>query len=173
MTEVVTTVLAAAAAVAAVSGLVTGRALRVHAAVTTALLGLSLVTVWFAGIDASDRGDNHLVTLLAGVVAVAGGGLVTTQVFALVDADTGIRDAGDVLRGGAWIGALERLAVFATLVVGWGPGIAVVLAVKGLGRYPELRNQEETGAAERFIIGTFTSVLWAAACAALSALAPG
>jgi hypothetical protein len=173
MTEVVTTVLAAGAAVAAVSGLLTGRAQRVHAAVTTALLALALVTVWFADIDASGRGDNHLVTLLACIVAVAGGGLVTTQVFALVDADTGIRDAGAVLRGGAWIGALERLAVFATLVVGWGPGIAVVLAVKGLGRYPELRNQEETGAAERFIIGTFTSVLWAAACAALSVLAPG
>jgi F0F1-type ATP synthase membrane subunit c/vacuolar-type H+-ATPase subunit K len=80
--------------------------------------------------------------------------------------------AGEVLRGGAWIGALERLAVYAALVAGWGPGLAIVLAVKGLGRYPELRNQEDTGAAERFIIGTFTSVLWAVACAALAALTP-
>jgi hypothetical protein len=141
--------------------------------VTTVVLALALAIVWFADTDPSQRGANHLVTLLAGIVAVAGGGLVTTQVFTLVDADTGIRNAGAVLRGGAWIGSLERLAVFATLVVGWGAGIAVVLAVKGLGRYPELRNQEETGAAERFIIGTFTSVLWAVACAALSALAPG
>jgi hypothetical protein len=39
----------------------------------------------------------------------------------------------------------------------------VVLALKGLGRYPELRTDTE-GAAERFIIGTFTSVLWAVAC---------
>ena len=40
------------------------------------------------------------------------------------------------------------------------------------GRYPELRNQEDTGAAERFIIGTFTSVLWAVACAGLATLTP-
>jgi hypothetical protein len=90
----------------------------------------------------------------------------------MVDTAERARRAGEVLRGGAWIGALERLAVFATLVAGWGPGVAVVLAVKGLGRYPELRNDEDTGVAERFIIGTFTSVLWAAGCAGLAVLAP-
>jgi hypothetical protein len=37
-----------------------------------------------------------------------------------------------------------------------------VLAVKGVGRYHELG---AAGAAERFIIGTFASVLWASACA--------
>lgn len=76
--------------------------------------------------------------------------------------------AADVLRGGAWIGALERVAVTATLVAGWPEGLAVVLAVKGLGRYPELRRP---GAAERFIIGTFTSVLWAAGCAGVVTIA--
>jgi len=171
MTVVVAT-LTALAAISAVSGMVTRRAPRAHAVVTTALLALALAFAWFDDVPESSRGDSQLITLLAGIVAVAGGGLVTTQVFALVDADTGIREAGAVLRGGAWIGALERLAVFATIVAGWGPGIAVVLAVKGLGRYPELRNREETGAAERFIIGTFTSVLWAAACAGLAVLAP-
>jgi hypothetical protein len=57
-------------------------------------------------------------------------------------------------------------------VAGWAPGLAVVLAVKGLGRYPELRNGEDTGVAERFIIGTFTSVLWAVACAGVAMLTP-
>jgi len=70
----------------------------------------------------------------------------------------------DLLRGGAWIGTLERIAVTATLIAGWPEGLAVVLAVKGLARYPELRSPG-AGASERFIIGTFTSVLWAAACA--------
>jgi hypothetical protein len=70
-----------------------------------------------------------------------------------------------VLRGGAWIGCLERAAVYGTLVAGWPEGVAIVLGLKGLGRYPELRNQDHTGTAERFIIGTFTSVLWAVACA--------
>lgn len=79
--------------------------------------------------------------------------------------EEGLRSAGLVLRGGAWIGALERLAVFAALVARWPEGIAVVLAVKGLGRYPELRSGRSPGLAERFIIGTLVSVLWAALCA--------
>ena len=74
--------------------------------------------------------------------------------------------AGSVLRGGAWIGALERLAVFAGLAAGFPEGVAVVLALKGVGRFPELRGGSG-GTTERFIIGTFTSVLWAAAAAGL------
>ena len=65
------------------------------------------------------------------------------------------------LRGGTWIGLLERTAIAATLWAGWPEGLAVVLAVKGLGRYSELATD---GAAERFILGTFASVLWACAC---------
>ncbi|CCW12604.1 hypothetical protein ACWDT5_00540 [Rhodococcus aetherivorans] len=64
------------------------------------------------------------------------------------------------LRGGRVIGLLERAAVAAAILSGWPEGIAVVLAVKGLARYPELR---EPQASEQFIIGTFTSVLWAIA----------
>jgi hypothetical protein len=120
-----------------------------------------------------------LLVALAGALAVAGGGPLTALVFDLVDrreppADS-LERAGQVLRGGAWIGALERVAIFATLVVGWPEGLAVVLALKGLGRYPELRAIDagvHTGAAERFIIGTFTSVLWACACAGVVALLP-
>ena len=111
-----------------------------------------------------------LLALALGVVAVTGGGLLTAGVFRLVDGRTSarkdsMRSAGEVLRGGAWIGALERTAVYATLVAGWPEGMALVLGLKGLGRYPELKNQDHPGTAERFIIGTFTSVLWAAGCA--------
>lgn len=67
-----------------------------------------------------------------------------------------------VLRGGAWIGYLERAAVTATMLAGWPEGVALVLAVKGVGRYAELR---ETNAPEAFIIGTLSSMLWAAAAA--------
>ncbi len=41
--------------------------------------------------------------------------------------------------------------------------IAYVVAVKGLGRYAELK--ETPAAAERFIIGTLTSMLWGAGTA--------
>ena len=69
-------------------------------------------------------------------------------------------EARDALRGGTWIGILERLAIAATLVAGYPGGIAYVIAIKGLGRYPELR--ENPGASERFVIGTLASMLWAA-----------
>ncbi len=48
----------------------------------------------------------------------------------------------------------------------------MVLALKGVGRFPDLRGEGSGGGAatERFIIGTFTSVLWAAACAGMVAL---
>lgn len=114
-----------------------------------------------------------LIALALGALAVAGGGLLTAGVFRLVDGGSAarrdsMRSAGEVLRGGAWIGALERAAVYATLVAGWPEGMALVLGIKGLGRYPELKNQDHPGTAERFIIGTFTSVLFAAGCAGLA-----
>lgn len=66
-----------------------------------------------------------------------------------------------VLRGGLWIGVLERVAVAACIMAGYPAGIAYVVAVKGLGRYPELR--QTPAAAERFIIGSLASMLWAVA----------
>ncbi|BDZ57477.1 hypothetical protein [Barrientosiimonas endolithica] len=72
------------------------------------------------------------------------------------------------MRGGAWIGALERVAIYASVVAGWREMVALALAIKGLGRYPELRSGDDPAVAERFIIGTFVSVLWACACAALA-----
>ncbi len=108
------------------------------------------------------------------MLAIAGGGPVTALVLRLADGPstsaTGVADAAAVLRGGTWIGAFERAGIFAALASGWPEGIAVVLGLKGLGRYSELKaSGSDTagatgGVAERFIIGTFSSVLWAVAC---------
>ena len=117
----------------------------------------------------------NLMLLTAGALAVSGGGPLTTCVLALVDrghprAHSTVQ-AGEVLRGGALIGALERGAIFAALVAGWPEALAIVLAIKGLARYPELKSPDQPTAvtpqavAERFIIGTFISVLWAVTCA--------
>jgi hypothetical protein len=107
--------------------------------------------------------------VLAGVVVVLGGGAVTTCILGLASAagPSTARVQRDVLRGGAWIGALERLALLGALVAGWPEGLAAIIAVKGLARYPELRTLSgaDTGAGERFIIGTFASLGWAAGCA--------
>lgn len=155
----------------------TGR--RIWAPVTLVALGAAAVVAAAPDqVSIDGRGTTTLLIGLGGALAIAGGGPLTGLVFDLVDrrqlvpADS-LERAGHVLRGGAWIGALERLAIFATLVAGWPEGLAVVLALKGLGRYPELRAAEDgvrTGAAERFIIGTFASVLWACGAAGVVAL---
>jgi hypothetical protein len=69
-----------------------------------------------------------------------------------------------ILRGGAIIGILERLAVCLAILTGQPVAIAYVVAIKGLGRFAELK--ETPVAAERFIIGTLSSMLWAAGVAA-------
>ncbi|MGN7155466.1 hypothetical protein ACTHRK_05025 [Dietzia cercidiphylli] len=70
----------------------------------------------------------------------------------------------EVLRGGMWIGILERVGLTAAILAGRFELAAVVVAIKALGRYPEIR--ENPAVSERFIIGTLTSLLVAAACGA-------
>lgn len=75
-------------------------------------------------------------------------------------------DKPGVLRGGLVIGILERMAVALAILLNEPVAIAYVVAIKGLGRYAELK--ETPAAAERFIIGTLTSLLWACAVAGLT-----
>ncbi|NKX50252.1 hypothetical protein HER39_06650 [Arthrobacter deserti] len=135
---------------------------------------VSLILLGAAGV-AGGLGGSGLgpgVYALAVAAAAAGGGPVTVMILRLSFNASHPENAADpedapVLRGGAWIGVLERTSIAATLLAGWPEGLAVVLAVKGLGRYNELG---QAGAAERFILGTFASVLWAAAAAGIAVL---
>ncbi|MBD5787539.1 hypothetical protein IF650_15310 [Cellulosimicrobium terreum] len=68
-------------------------------------------------------------------------------------------EALKALRGGTWIGFLERFAITGCLLAGYPSGIAIVVAIKGLGRYPELR--EHPVASERFVVGTLASMCFA------------
>ncbi len=72
-------------------------------------------------------------------------------------------DEKEVLRGGATIGYLERLATAGAVLVGQPTVIAIVVAIKGLGRFTEL---DSSAARERFIVGTLLSLIWAGACTA-------
>lgn len=123
-------------------------------------------------------------------VAVAGGGPVASFVLALATKGSvapgfhgGILVAHrnqaepqvigrpiEVLRGGTAIGVLERLALVAALFSGYPEAIAVIVAVKGVGRFTELDSAE---ARERFIIGSLASLLWAAGVASILLLARG
>ncbi len=80
-------------------------------------------------------------------------------------ADTPVRE---VLRGGTTIGYLERLGVAIAIVAGYPEAIAIVVAIKGIGRFSELAAAE---ARERFIIGTLASLLWACVVGGLVRLA--
>jgi hypothetical protein len=82
-------------------------------------------------------------------------------------ADEGVPESREVLRGGATIGYLERIGVLGCLVLGRVEGIAVIVAIKALGRFNELDSPE---ARERFIIGTLVSLIWACAAGALIVL---
>ena len=74
----------------------------------------------------------------------------------------------EVLRGGLTIGVLERVASAGAIVAGFPEALAIVVAVKGVGRFTELEAPE---ARERFIIGTFASLIWACAAALVVHLA--
>ncbi|MCX6397727.1 MAG: hypothetical protein NTV23_14675 [Propionibacteriales bacterium] len=139
------------------------RAHQVGATVgVVALVGLGTWQLFDPSYAAQGDALRGTLIVLVATLAAFGGGPVTAAVLHAADHGGPIEQAGDILRGGAWIGAMERVAIFTTLIAGWPEGLAIVLAMKGLGRYPELK---QPGAAERFIIGSFTSVLWAIACA--------
>ena len=82
----------------------------------------------------------------------------------IVQRNLGLEKAQRDLPGGRWVGILERLAMYATILAGFPAGIALVLGVKGLGRYADLVTDSAAGVSrkgELFIIGTFASLLWA------------
>lgn len=87
-------------------------------------------------------------------------------------ADVATHAADDVafetkgLTGGRWIGKLERFAVTLSIIAGFPAAIAVIVAIKGLGRFPEIRRSSD--ASEKFVIGTLTSLLVSAVMGGLA-----
>jgi hypothetical protein len=161
-------------ALVALLGLVlTARGERVRsrwgALLLAVLLAAAAALAWAGGEATSTLVE--VAAVAAVLAAVAGGGPVATAVLRAADpAAVGVSGGPQdptILRGGAWIGVLERAAVAASLLARSAEGLVVVLAVKGLGRYAELR---APAAAERFILGTLASALWAAACVGVALL---
>lgn len=75
------------------------------------------------------------------------------------DATSPLPTEREILRGGTTIGYLERFALIGAVLAGQPAAVAILVAVKGLGRFSELENEQ---ARERFIIGTLASLIWAA-----------
>lgn len=81
-----------------------------------------------------------LVVAVTLLVAAVGGVFLVPAVLALTPERGQMRlQAAALLRGGLVIGVLERLAVAGCVLLGHPEGVAVVVAVKGLGRYPEIK----------------------------------
>ncbi len=82
------------------------------------------------------------------------------------------------LKGGRYIGPIERLIVAALMLAGSLEGAGLIIAAKGFIRLPEIRSGIDQGdgeadvVAEYFLIGTLTSILIAGALAALILAAP-
>ncbi|MGL4304635.1 MAG: hypothetical protein ACRCSF_00630 [Mycobacteriaceae bacterium] len=153
----------------------------VNSAIT--IFALTVVGILAVGSPESITGKiaGALTTILCITIAATGGMPLVPSIFRIARSQREIESHGTVdleklrfttprantqgpLRGGRIIGILERLTVAICIISGWPEGIAIVLAVKGLARYPELRSPD---ACEQFIIGTFTSVLWAASASAI------
>lgn len=153
--------------------------------VSAAALAVALV---LAGIPTphAPPGLGVLLTIAALALAVVGGGPAAMLTLALASRGN-VPAAGihggivlesrsenaptvrwEVLRGGTAIGYLERLAAAGVIVAGFPAAIALVVAIKSVGRFSELNVAEST---ERFIIGTFVSLIWACACAGVVHLA--
>lgn len=121
-----------------------------------------------------------LVVLAGAVVAVWLGTYPVRKLLTRIDrprgedanAVPGLLSAEKDLPGGYWIGLLERAAVYLCIISGMASGIAVVVAIKALGRYPELRTSD-ANKGELFIIGTLASLFWAALWGWLAWLALG
>ncbi len=122
-----------------------------------------------------------LVVTVALLVSAGGGYLLVAGLFRLIaneppagsTPDPGELDRSDhpaekVLRGGTWIGILERLATTASLLAGQVALVAVVVAIKGFGRFDQLKGNP--AASEKFTVGTMASLLWAGAVGGLARL---
>ncbi|GEE02805.1 hypothetical protein nbrc107696_32510 [Gordonia spumicola] len=131
----------------------------IEAAVAGPMDGPGLVVGYVATVLAAAITGSSVVRLV-----LAAGGIPTR-------ADNRDDDASTTgvppLRGGRIIGVLERTGVAACLLIGWPAGIPVILAVKSLARFSELRAPH---ASEQFILGTFASVLWSCAVAGIGYL---
>lgn len=128
------------------------------------LLGIAVLALSVAGGGPAAQ----LVLALASrgsVTAGAHGGILVGE---RATADNPYGGSREVLRGGTFIGYLERFATAGAIMAGFPEAIAVLIAIKGVGRFTELDAAESR---ERFIIGTLVSLIWACVCAGIFRLA--
>ena len=116
--------------------------------------------------------SNQVALAIAGFfVMLHTGNRIIRLVLAVVGAEV---EAGQQkLKGGRYIGPIERLIVAALMLSGSLEGAGLIIAAKGFVRLPEIRSETENedgvgdSVAEYFLIGTLTSIAIAGSLAAL------
>ncbi|MGO1404880.1 hypothetical protein [Agrococcus casei] len=106
---------------------------------------------------------NVLITVFAAVASAVHGWFIVKAAFAIADPPKSALETGrppleapdGTMRGGWMIGLLERTATAVAIGVGQFGAIAVIVAVKAVGRFGEL---DKPASRERFIIGTLASL---------------
>ncbi|EFW27271.1 hypothetical protein HMPREF9057_01343 [Actinomyces sp. oral taxon 171 str. F0337] len=66
-------------------------------------------------------------------------------------------ELGSSMRGGRWIGPLERILILLLASVEAPAAIAAIVAAKGVIRFPEISQDKAGQKAEEFLIGSFAS----------------
>ncbi|CAH0205393.1 MULTISPECIES: hypothetical protein [unclassified Microbacterium] len=151
------------------SALVAAALVTVVVARPTSMSMLATVPLTALGIAAATIGGNPFTRRALDIATgkrvreTEDGGIL---IVAAHDADP--EHARTLMRGGTVIGYLERIAMVIAITVGFPEAIAAIIAIKGIGRFPELAEPE---ARERFIIGTVASLLWAGVIGAIIRLA--
>jgi hypothetical protein len=151
-------------------------------------LGADVAAVWLAiAVSAGIAVDDSATTTAVIVVAIAGVALFLTHPANAIcravldrarvphevppaqvtDTATPQEPQASTLRGGRFIGPLERWSVTVLALLGAQAVIVGLMAAKGIGRYPELAGDKgHSSKAEEFLIGSLVSWLVAAAGAA-------
>ncbi|QPL04516.1 MULTISPECIES: hypothetical protein [Actinomyces] len=146
-----------------------GRGPLARVVALAAALALSLVPLLAAGAPEPTAGEQVLAVLGTGLLM---GGPSNDAVAALLtlvrEGAAGAEGAsGALLRGGRWIGALERMLVLVLAFSDVPAAVGAVVAAKGVIRFPEISRDAGEGTnggakAEEFLIGSFSSWLLAA-----------
>lgn len=115
--------------------------------------------------------DQFVLGVAAFLFLLATSNRIVMLVLAAAKDSTDEDEKPEPLKGGRFLGPMERLIVAASIISGGLAGAGFVIAAKGLLRFPEITRTKDAAKidelTEYFLVGTFTSVVVAAAIALL------
>lgn len=104
------------------------------------------------------HGD-ELLKILSFLILITFGGSYFTTAVCKAFGSNGEKPDNSLNKAGRYIGILERSIISASILVGRFEIIGFLIAAKSIIRHPEKSNKKF---AEYFLVGTFTSFIWAA-----------